>query len=61
MHIEFEKLFRRKSIKEFYSNIQECNWELSTQRILEIGIAYLEKNFNPAKFTIENLQEVLSK
>ena len=61
MQIEYEKLFRRKSIKDFYGNIQECNWELITQKLIEISIAFLEKNFNPAKFTMENLQEVLSK
>lgn len=62
-HLEYEKLFRRKSIKDFYGNIPEFQWELMTQRILEIGIAYLERNFNSTKlkFTIENLQDVLSK
>jgi hypothetical protein len=63
MHIEYEKLFRRKSIKDFYNNIQECNWELITQKLLDIGIAFIEKNknYNKQKLSLEILQKVLSK
>jgi hypothetical protein len=63
MPIEYEKLFRRKSIKDFYSIIQESNWDFITQKLLEIGIALIEKNknFNKEKLSIESLQKILSK
>lgn len=61
MHFEFEKLFRRKLIKDFFASYSESKWETLLQTILETGVAFLEANYNISKLSLENLQNILSK
>lgn len=59
MHLELEKLLRRKVIKDFLSSYSEGKWESLIQTTLEIGLVYLEKNYNISKLSLENLQNIL--
>jgi len=61
MHFELEKLFRRKLIKDFFNNYSDAKWESLLQNILEIGIAFLDKNYIISQLSLENLQNILSK
>jgi len=61
MHLEFEYLFRRKLLKDFFKNYSEYKWETLIQSILEIGVAYLVNNYNSSMLSLENLQKILCK
>ena len=60
MTLDFEKLFRRKIIRELFSNYTENKWNSLLRIILEIGIVILQKNFNITKLTLDNIENILS-